>query len=103
MKILAGMFCLLLINLSASCQEKATDSVELHVDGKIFITLSKEQINTSLLSIPLQRGQHKISWVPKPSQQISLIPHGKTLPETEMAVVVFFTDNRIRIKNYSEL
>jgi hypothetical protein len=99
MKTLTGIFCLLVFSFPAFGQEaEKKDSMELHVDGKIFITITKEQINSNAVSIPLQRGIHKISWVMRQSEKTPPAKEILVLRETIANVIV---RNSEPVKNYS--
>jgi hypothetical protein len=104
MKPLTGISCLLFFSLPALCQDIGrSDSMQLHVDGKIFITVAKAEINAIAISIPLQSGPHKIRWIKKESFIMSLFPVGFSSPLTEIAMPGFFIRRNIFLKNYSEL
>jgi hypothetical protein len=101
MKSLAGILCLVFFNLPVFSQEKAKkDSVEFHVDGKIFITVPKEQINNFPVSIQVQNGRHKISMVSRSPEGLAFLPEQEV---TAIAVSNFNITNNTRVKNYSEL
>jgi hypothetical protein len=103
MKTLAGMLCLLFFSFPAFSQgEVKTDSIELHVDGKIIVTVAKDQINNIALSIPLARGSHKISWVKQEPILMTVIKSEGNSPLTELALVGFIFRNKLFVKNYSE-